>query len=202
MLGLPQSTELHRPLPKKAIFEKFKPSPADRQRIDADISRLAIVGEVSPATTNIAAGESVSAFYVLLASLKGADCDKRNIQLLSRLIGQNLLFVLERQGAARLAVFRERVVQSGWKPLEEWRLTLSGLNLDSVWDNVIVQRGGIAIADGTTLDEQIVADAEREKLLRRIERLEQQARTEKQQRRKWKLVEEVKQLKRTIEVQE
>jgi hypothetical protein len=43
----------------------------------------------------------------------------------------------------------------------------------------------VTIADGNTLDEQISADAEREKLLRKIERLEKQARAEKQPRREW-----------------
>jgi hypothetical protein len=51
MLGLPKATELNHPLPKKAIFDKFKPSPTDRQRFDAEIRRLAIVHELSPATT-------------------------------------------------------------------------------------------------------------------------------------------------------
>ena len=30
MLGLPKSTEISKQLPKKAIFDRFKPSPADQ----------------------------------------------------------------------------------------------------------------------------------------------------------------------------
>jgi hypothetical protein len=52
MLGLPKATEMNRPLPKKTIFDKFKLDTADRQRFDADIKRLAIVGEISAATSN------------------------------------------------------------------------------------------------------------------------------------------------------
>jgi uncharacterized protein YggE len=196
MLGLPKTTEIRRQLPKNAIFDRFKPSAADRQRFEADIRRLAIIHEVSAATVNIAAGENVAAFYVVLASLRSAECDRRNIALLSKLIDQNMLFVLEYDGKARLAAYRAgRVIQSGWKPLDEWVINLVGLNLDSVWDNIIVQIGGITVAEGNTLDEQIAADEERAKLLRRIEKLEQQARSEKQPRRKWELAEEVKKLK-------
>jgi hypothetical protein len=195
MLGLPKATELNRSLPKKTIFDKFKPPAADRQRFDADIRRLAIVGEVSTATTTIAPGDAVKAFYVMLVNLRGAECAEKNLALLSKLIKQNMLFVLEHDGAARLAAFRAgKVFESAEKPLDDWRLSLAGLNLDSVWENVIVLIGGVTITEGNTLDEQIAADEERAKTLRRIEQLEKKARTEKQPRRKWELAEEAKRL--------
>jgi len=195
MLGLPESTDMNRPLPKKAIFDKFKPSSSDRQHFDSEIRRLAIVNEVSSSTTNIAKGENVGSFYVVLVSLRSAECDKKNLELLSKLIPQNFLFVLEYNSTARLAVYRTgRVIQSEWKPLNEWELKLTGLNLDTAWENVISQICGLEIAEGSTLDEQIIAAEERAKLLQRIERLEKQARNEKQPRRKWELVEEVRRL--------
>ena len=200
MIGLPETTEMNQPLPKKTIFERFKPSPADRQRLDAEIRRLAIVNEVSSSTINITAGNNVYAFYVVLVSLKDAKCDMKNLSLLSKLIPQNMLFVLEYDDNARLAVFRAgRVIQSEWKPLKEWKIKLTGLNLDTVWENIIAQIGGVEIAEGNTLDEQLVADNEGEKLRQRIERLEKQARSEKQPRRKWELAEEVRRLRIEVE---
>ncbi|GHT97219.1 hypothetical protein FACS1894142_1280 [Spirochaetia bacterium] len=196
MLGLPKATEMNRPLPKKAIFDKFKPNAADRQQFDTDIRRLAIVGEISTTTTNIAEGDTVKSFYVVLVNLRTAACDKKNLRLLSRLIEQNMLFVLEHDSMARLAVFRAgMVVESGEKPLNDWRISLTGLNFDSVWDNIIIQIGGVTVAEGNTLDEQLAADEECAKLNRRIDQLEKQARSEKQPRRKWELAEEVKKLK-------
>ncbi|MDR0671372.1 MAG: DUF4391 domain-containing protein [Oscillospiraceae bacterium] len=62
-------------------------------------------------------------------------------------------------------------------------------------DNIIAQVGGVTIAEGSTLDEQIAANEQRAKTLRRIEQLEKKAETEKQSRRKWELAEEVKKLK-------
>jgi hypothetical protein len=200
MLGLPKSTEMSRPLPKKAIFEKFKLGPADKQRFDADIKKLAIVGEVSTTTTIIAAGEVVKSFYVVLVNMRSANCEKKNILLLSKLTRQNMLFILEYGGSTRLAVFRAgKVLESGEKPLNDWRISLTGLNLDSVWENIIVQIGGVTIAEGKTLDEQIAADEERAKMLKRIDQLEKQARTEKQPRRKWELAEEAKRLKAKLD---
>ena len=136
----------------------------------------------------------------VLVSLRDAEYDKKNLVLLSKLIPQNMLFVLEYDNTARLAVYRVgRVIESEGKPLDEWTLSLSGLNLDAVWDNIVTRVGGVEIAEGRTLDEQLVADEEREKLLRQIERLEKQAWGEKQPRRKWELVEEVRRLKKEVE---
>jgi hypothetical protein len=101
-------------------------------------------------------------------------------------------------GAARLAVFRAgKVFESADRPLDDWKVSLAGLNLDSVWENVI---GGVTIAEGSTLDEQIAVGEERAKTLRRIDQLEKKARTEKQPRRKWELAEEAKKLKYDTEV--
>ncbi|MDR1827035.1 MAG: DUF4391 domain-containing protein [Methylobacteriaceae bacterium] len=196
MFGLPKTTELARALPKKAIFDKFKPCAADRQRFDADIQHLTIVGEVSTATTGIAAGDSGKAFYVVLVSLRDAECDAKNLALLSRLTGQNMLFVLEHHGMVRLAAFRAgKVLESADKPLTEWRLSLTGLNLDTVWENIIAEIGSVTVAEGRTLDQQILADDERAKLLKRVEELEARARKEKQPYRKLELAEEAQQLK-------
>ena len=51
------------------------------------------------------------------------------------------------------------------------------------------------IAEGKTLDEQLAEDEERDKLLKKIERLERQARSEKQPGRKWDLTQDAKRLK-------
>ena len=57
--------------------------------------------------------------------------------------------------------------------------------------------GNVEIEQGRTLDEQLVIDEEREKLRRQIERLERQARSEKQPRRKFELVQEIKRLSKS-----
>ena len=60
------------------------------------------------------------------------------------------------------------------------------------------QIGGITIDQGNTLDEQIVADEHRQKIEKEIAKLEKQARTEKQPKKKFELVQRVKALKKLI----
>ena len=73
MLGLPKSTELNKQLPKKAIYAKFQMNTAQKDKFDADISRISIMAEISPSTTGIAKGETVVSIFVLLISLKHKD---------------------------------------------------------------------------------------------------------------------------------
>lgn len=77
-------------------------------------------------------------------------------------------------------------------------VSISGLDLDAVWDNAIMQIGGITVAEGNTLDEQIAVNAEREKLLKEIERLEKKARAENQPKKKFEMVQQIKKLREKI----
>ena len=200
MLGLPKATALAKALPKKAIFERFKPSPTDRKLFDEQINRLSIVAEISPQTVAIKASADVSAVYVVLVTLKALECDKRNIALLSKLIDQRMLFVLQSGDTARLAVYRaEKVLVSESKPLDGWKLNLSGLDLEAIWENAIAQIGGIDLTGGADLDATIAENDRQEKLKKQITTLEKKAMTERQPRRKWEYAEEIKRLKIKLE---
>ena len=198
MFGLPEKTELNKQLPKKAIYTKFSMNNAQKEKFDADISRIVIVNEISPATVNIAAGKDVSLFYVLLLSLKRTDYDIKTIELITKLIPQKMLLVLEYEGNACLAVWRTKLIRTEWQPLDSININISGLDLDAVWDNAIMQIGGITVSDGNTLDEQIAVNTEREKLLKEIERLEKKARTESQPKKKFELVQQIQKLKKKL----
>ena len=199
MLGLPKATELSRQLPKKAIYAKFSMNTAAKNRFDADISRITIVNEISPSTVAIAAGEEVKSFYVLLVALKRKDYDERVIGQLSRLIEQNMLFVLECGDEAKLAIYHNKVMSTDWSAKENLSVSLRGLNLDAVWQNVIVQIGEIQIEQGKTLDEQIAIDEKRAKLQKEINKLERLARAEKQPKKKFELVQQKNKLMQKLE---
>lgn len=198
MLGLPKATELSKQLPKNAIYAKFRMNTAEKAKIDADISRIIIVNEVSAEKVHIAAGEQVKSFFVLLVALKKKDFDDKTIITISKLIPQNMLLVLECGDEAKLATYHTKLMQTEWKRKEALSVELKGLNLDSVWENIIIQIGGITIDQGNTLDEQIVADEHRQKIEKEIAKLEKQARTEKQPKKKFELVQRVKALKKLI----
>ena len=195
MLGLPKATELNKQLPKKAIYAKFQMNTAAKDRFDADISRISIVGEISPRTVGIAAGESITSIFVLLVSLKHKDFQVNTIAQISKLIDQSMLLVLEHEHQRKLAIYHTKLIQAGWIPADNCTVTLKGLDMDSVWENLIVQVGGITIQQGNTLDQQIVADEKRAKLEKEIARLEKLAWAEKQPKKKFELVQQIQKLK-------
>lgn len=195
MLGLPKATELKRQLPKRAIYQKFNMNTAAREKFDADVSRIDIVNEVSPANTTLAAGQTVSSFFVLLVTLKRAEYDERNIVLLSRLISQNMLFVLCFDGRARLAAYHAKLLQGDWAPADSLRVALNGLDLDAVWENLLIQVGNVTIEQGFSLDEQLAENERREKLQRQIGQLERKMRAERQPKKKYELHQQILKLK-------
>lgn len=193
MLGLPKSTELNKLLPKKAIYAKFQMNTAQKERFDGEISRISIVGELSPATTGIAAGAAVRSIFVLLVALKHPDFQANTIAQISKLIDQNMLLILEHEGRRKLAIYHTKLIQTDWMP--DCTVTLKGLDLDAVWESLIVQVGGITIEQGNTLDQQIVADEKRAKLEKEIARLEKLARAEKQPKKKFELVQRIQKMR-------
>ena len=198
MLGLPKATELSKQLPKNAIYAKFQMNTAEKAKIDADISRITTVNEVSADKVHIAAGNQVKSFFVLLVALKKKDFDDKTIITISKLIPQNMLLILECGDEAKLATYHSKLMQTEWKRKEALSVEVKGLNLDSVWENIIMQIGGITINQGNTLDEQIAADEYRQKIEKKIAKLEKQARAEKQPKKKFELAQRVKALKKLI----
>lgn len=108
MLGLPASTEIHRLITRKRVYEHFGAdmSAERRKRFEADIARMVLTNEVSPVSINLPAGEQVQSFFVLQVTLKGKEFDAQNIALLARLFGQRLVMMLEYEGRQRLACGR------------------------------------------------------------------------------------------------
>ncbi len=200
MLGLPKSTEMNKQLPKKAIYAKFQMNIASKDKVDADISRIVIVNEISPSRINIPAGEEVGSFFVLLVALKKKNFDEKTIAALSKLIPQNILFVLEFEGQSKLAVYRTKLMQTDWKPTESCTLELRGLTLDKVWENAIRSLELGVWNEELSLDENLALHERREKLEKEIAKLEKQARAEKQPKKKFELVQRVRALQKQLDV--
>ena len=195
MYGLPQTTEVKKQLPKKAIYAKFELKPSQRESFDADIARMDIVAVVSSSTVPaLGEGREVKAVYVLAVQLKHKEYDSKNIALLTKLIPQRMVFALQFEEQTQFAIYHTKLISSVWKATEEATLPLSGLNLDSVWENIVKSIGQIEVQEGNTLAEQIAEDDAHAKLMKQIEQLEKKVRTEKQPRKKLELFEKLKKM--------
>lgn len=198
MLGLPKSTELSQALPKTRIFAKFELRSTQKERFDEDISRITIVNEISQRKVPaLHPGKEVQSIYVLEIQLKRKDYDPKNIQMLSKLIPQNILFMLRYDDQAQLAIYHTKLLMSDWG--SEPEIVISGLDMDAVWENIVKTVGTIEVEEGNTLAEQIAIDDEKAKLKLQIEQLEERSRKEKQPRKKLEMFEQLKEMKKQLE---
>lgn len=181
MYSLPSSTHIGKQLFKKTLFEKFSLRPAQRTAFDADISRLDIMERIAPTTLpGIAAGEEVKEFYILAVQLKQKTYQEQTLSLLVKFIPQRMVFALHYEERVQWAVFHTRLITSPWMPQAEATLHLEGLNLDSVWNNLVADIGRIAVRQGNTLTEQIQEDMAQAKLRKQLVALQHQLNQERQ----------------------
>ena len=201
MYGLPISTERKKQLPKKAIYAKFDLKSSQRESFDADIARIDIVAVVSSSTVPaIAEGKEVKEIYLLALQMKRKEYDSKNIALLTKLIPQRMVFALQFEEQTQFAIYHTKLITSAWQLTthSSQLIAIKGLNLDTVWENIVTHIGEIEVTDGNTLAEQIVADYAHAKLIKQIELLEKKARAEKQPRKKLELFEKIKELKKKL----
>ena len=194
MLNLPKVTEVNRFLPKKSIYSKFNVSVKDRDLFDAGVKKITISNQISASSINVSAGDSVGSIYVVHILLKSVDFDERLISKLAKWIDQRILFVLEFEGRSRLAVNHVKLLLSDWSACDDLSIKISGLSLDSVWEGIVAQVGQVRLVSGCSLDEQIVIEDKKHRLAKQIELLEKQARSERQPKKKFELVQKIKTL--------
>ena len=200
MLNLSKITELQKPLPKSQIYKKFQFSNAQQTKFDADISRMDIVNQVSTNTIPaIREGEKIKSFCVLNVTLKTKDYDSKNIEKISKIIPQNLVFALQYEEEIQLAVFCEKIFNTDWIHETKAKLELKGFNFDEVWENIIKQIEGGEWDSNLSLSENIELKEKKEKLKKQIEVLQAKIRKEKQLNVQMKLNHELKSLKKALE---
>lgn len=199
MLNLPEITELHKPLPKTQIYKKFQFSNAQQTKFDADISRIDIVNEVSLRTIpSIQQGKKINSIYVLRVTLKTKDYDSKNIEKISKIIPQNLVFALQYEEEIQLAVFCEKIFTTSWIHETKAKLELKGLNFDEVWENIIKQIEGGEWDSNLSLSENIKLKEKKEKLQKQIDVLKKKMKNEKQFNRQIEIKAEIRRLEAMI----
>lgn len=197
MLGLPRATEIKKIITKKKVYEHFgMEMSADRRKsFDGDIARITVMNEISPVSVNLAAGDEVKAFFVVLVQLRQKEFDRQNIAFISKMFGQKLLIVLEYEEQQRLAIWQTKLMMGEWTSPDSLHIELTGLDLDTVWAHTVAGIAGIELQQGGTLNEQIAQQEKREKLQKEIAKLEKLAWAEKQPKKKFELVQKMNRLK-------
>lgn len=201
MYGLPKSTEVKRPLPKSQLYKQLGWLASQRDRFDADVSRLDFANWISPRTIPaIAVGNEVKEIFVVDIALKRRNYDIKNITLLAKSIPQRIIFALRWENEVQFAAYYTKLFVTAWQFITPHSsfLIIEGLTFDTVWSNLISTIGNFLVEQENSLTEQIKIDEEKQKLQQQIANLERQMNATKQPRRKRELFIELQRLKTNV----
>ena len=220
MFVLPESTQFERRIPKQKFYANLSITPALKRIFTEQIDTIVWRNKLSAQTLNVAKGERVEELEVFLIRLRQRSLDNSVLKLIDREVPYHILFLLEferefqarigykESGGGRAAFKVDAYYQTDWLPWDKLPLSLSGLNLDAVYESFVRQVAGDKLAASTTsgagtatesLKDVVERDKERQSLLKQIAALENKVRREKQFNKQVELNAELRKLKQELE---
>lgn len=215
MLGLPQSTEFNKRIPKQKFYEHITVSPALKKSFVDQIRMIYWRNKVAATTVNLAPGTIVDEVEVFEIKLNSASLDEAVLRQIDREISYHIIFLLEYEGKLQAwtaykektptanAVFKVgKYYHTEWMTEAELPIRIDGLNLDAVYENFVRQIAGDALkADsGESLKASVELDEKKKQLEKQIAVLENKMRREKQLNRQMEMNAELKKLREIVEV--
>lgn len=213
MLILPQSTEINRRIAKQKFYENLQISPVLKRCFIEQISAIIWKNKIAPSTINLSEGQKVQELQIFSIVLNDGKLDEAVLKQIDREIPYHILFLLEFEGKVQAWIGYKEEAGSGtaafkvnqyyhteWIRPEELSLKLEGLDMDTVYENLIRQIAGEKLEKKKeeTLQEAYLKSVQREKLLKQIAVLENKAWNEKQPKRKLELAMKISKLKEQL----
>ena len=209
MFGLPESTYFGKLVPKNKFYDKLTiDKKLERSFID-QINSIRWVHKLSADTLNVEKGGTVEEVEVFLIKLKTSEIDLNILRQMDKQLHYHLIFILEFEGQYQIWTgYKEESVNTtfkvgnyyhtDWVTEETSFLRIDGLNMDTIYENIVRQIAGDALTqeNSESLKETVERQATREKLEKDIEKLRAKIRKEKQFNRQVELNAE---LKKSIE---
>lgn len=212
MLGLPKSTEFNKRIPKQKFYENIAVTPAMKKAFVEQIRIIYWRNKIAATTLNLAAGEQVTEIEVFEVRLSAPDLDESVLRQIDREIPYHILFLLEYEGRYRAVIgykeaaagktaFKVDRYSTDWLDEDDLPVHLEGLTLDAVYENFVRQIAGDALGAGenTSLKDSVEQQKQREQLEKQIAALEAKIRKEKQPKKKFELVQQMKSLQKKTE---
>ena len=210
MLGLPQSTEFNKRIPKQKFYEHITVSSALKKSFVDEIRMIYWRNKVAANTVNLAPGTIVDEVEVFEIKLNSASLDEAVLRQIDREISYHIIFLLEYEGKLQAwTAYKEKTPTANaafkvgkyyhteWMTEAELPIRIDGLNLDAVYENFVRQIAGDALkADsGESLKASVERDEKKKQLEKQIAALENKMRREKQLNRQMEMNAELKRLK-------
>ena len=212
MFGFPVSTEFNKRIPKQKFYENIEVSPSVKRIFVEQIRIIYWRNKLAAATLNLAAGDAVTEIEVFEVKLNAPQLDEAVLRQIDKATPYHILFVFSFEGKAQAWIgYKEaasgstafkvnRYYHTEWVSENELQFTISGLNMDAVYESLVRQIAGerLQAAPHESLNESVGRDEERRRLEKQIAALENAMRKEKQLNRKMELNAELKKLRKEL----
>lgn len=196
MIGLPQSTEFNKRIPKQKFYENLTVSASLKQSFVDQIKTIYWRNKIAASTVNIAEGNDVEEIEVFEIKLTGQNIDEGILKQMDKEIPYHILFLLEFEGKHQAWIGYKEEAQSGnsvfkvnryyhtdWLQAENLPLKMEGLSIDVVYENFVRQIAGGQLGEANTaesLKDSVAKDLQKQTLKKQIVSLRIKLRKEKQ----------------------
>ncbi len=213
MIGLPESTEYNRRIPKQKFYENLTVPPALKRLFIDQVKVIYWRNKIAATTMNLAAGEMVTEIEIFEVKLNVSKLDESVLRQIDKEIPYHIVFFLEYEGKYQAwTAYKEAAISGNnafkvgnyyhteWMEESELPLKVDGLNIDKVYENFVRQIAGDALqTDGNeTLKESVERDERRQQLEKQIALLQAKIRKEKQLNKQVKMNTELKKLRKEL----
>ena len=215
MFGLPRSTEFNKRIPKQKFYDNISVPPNVKRSFVEHIKVIYWRNKIASTTVNLAAGKNVTELEVFEIKLNFPYFDEAILREIDKQIPYHILYLMEYNGNYQMWICYKELSDSGsnvfkvdsyyhtdWLEADDIDLKLEGLDLDSVYENIVRQIAGDVLSQ-TDVGENIKESIERsqyiEKINKQISSLESKLRREKQLNRQMKINSEIKKLRREMD---
>lgn len=215
MLGLPQSTEYGKKIPKQKFYENINIT-ANLKRIFVEqIKGISWANKIAASTVNVAEGKEVHEIEVFEIALTDNNLDQAVLLQIDREIPYHIVYVLSYEGKYQVWIgYKEKSV-SGKNTFKvttyyhtEWMIEdklqdtikIVGTTLDVVYENFVKQIAGERLHSDNSEELRVLVekDNRRKEIEKQISVLQAKIRKEKQLNRQMEMNEEVKRLRKLI----
>lgn len=214
MLGLPNSTEFNKRIPKQKFYENITVSPALKHIFVDQIKMIYWRNKIAVSTLNLAEGTNVTEIEVLEIKINSPSLDEGVLRQIDKEIPYHIVFILEHENKYQAWIGYKEAASSGSNPFKannyyhtEWMneealpLKIEGLSIDAVYENFVRQVAGdvLKCLGGESLKESVNLHEKRQQLQKQIIALQVKVRKEKQLNKQMQIITELKKLKKELE---
>ena len=203
MIDFPESTIVHRRLPKEAFYKHLALAATLKTRFVTDVDRIVVENSLTRKNLNLAKDSEIKEIMLLSIGLKRQNFDGKIVKAIARQNPHKLIFLLVYEDERQLAVYHGKLYRTDWMKEQDLSLKLSGNTLNEIWDDLVrqiaVSSEAVLRREDQTIDEQLKTQDEINRLNKLIKKTETAAWKEQQPKKRFELYTELQNYKEQLE---